>query len=110
MVVKIHVLLDVALEIHRHEGSELHEAGIDFPERALALKRHVVDQIVLEPFQRFAFGEFVHLGRLDPRVDRPRHQGQRRRARGMIVLAHDRGSRERRHRGLADRHHMRARA
>jgi hypothetical protein len=45
---------------------------------------------------------------LDARVDRPRHQGERRGPRGMIVLAHDRGRRQRRHRGLADRHHMRA--
>ena len=110
MAGKIDVLLDMALKVHRHEGGELHEAGIDLPERALALNGHVIDQIVLEPFERLALGEFVDLGRLDAGVDRAGHQGQRRRPRGVIVLRHDRGGGERRHRRLADRHHMRARA
>mgnify|MGYP006179042049 CR=1 FL=1 len=35
--------IHVALEIHGHEAGELDEAGIDLPERALALHRHVVD-------------------------------------------------------------------
>ena len=43
---EVDVLLDMALEIHRHEGGELHEAGIDLAERALALHRHVIDQVV----------------------------------------------------------------
>ena len=71
---EIDVLLDVAFEIHRDESGELHEAGIDLPERALALKRHVVDQVLLEPFDRLALGEFVDLGRLDAGVDRAGHQ------------------------------------
>ena len=106
---EIHVLLDVPLQVHRDERGELHEAGIDLTERALALDRHVVDQVVLEPFDRLALGEFVDLGRQDSRVDRSRHQGQRRRPRRMIVLRHDRRGRQRRDRGLADRDHVRAR-
>ena len=48
--------------------------GRDFStERALALERHVVDQVLLEPFQRLALGEIIDLGRQDPGVDRPRH-------------------------------------
>ena len=86
MMGEIDVLLDVALEIHRDKGGELHEAGIDLAERALALHRHVVDQVLLEPFDRLALGEFVDLGRLDAGVDRAGHQGQGRGARRMIVL------------------------
>ena len=95
---------------HRYEGGELHEAGIDLAECAVALDRHVVDQVLLEPFDRLAFGEFVDLGRLDAGVDRTGHQGQRRRACGMIVLRHDGRRRQRRDRRLADRHHVRARS
>src|SRR6185437_8322728 len=109
VIVQVYVLLDVALEIHRDEGGELHEARIDFPERALALQRYVVDQVTFEPFERLALGELVDLGRLDARVDRARHQRQRRRTRGMIVLAHDRRRSERGYRRLTDRHHVRAR-
>ncbi len=31
---QLHVLLDVAFEIHRDEGGQLHEARIDLAERA----------------------------------------------------------------------------
>ncbi len=109
MVGELDVLLDVALEIHRHKGGELHEAGIDLAERALALNRHVIDQVLFEPFQRFALGELIDLGRLDPGVDRPRHQDQGCRACRVVILTHDGGGRERGHRRLADRDHVRTR-
>ena len=86
MIGEIDMRLDVALQIHRDEGGELHEAGIDLPERALALDRHEVDQVLLEPCDRLALGEFVDLGRLDAGIDRAGHQGQRRGPRRMIVL------------------------
>ena len=84
MIGEFDVLLDVTLEVHRDKGGELDKAGIDLPERALALKRYVVDQIVLEPAQRLAFGEIIDLGRLNAGIDRAGHQGQRRRPRRMV--------------------------
>ena len=109
MIGEVDVLLDMALQVHRHEGGELHEAGIDFSERALALHRHVIDQVFFEPVDRLALGELVDLGRLDPRVDRSGHQGQRGRAGRVVVLRHDGGCGQRRDRRLADRHHVCAR-
>jgi len=40
--------------VHRHKGGQLHEAGIDLTERPLALNRHIIDQVLFEPFQRLA--------------------------------------------------------
>src|SRR6266403_20646 len=57
MVGELDMLLDVALEVHRHKGSKLHEAGIDLAEGALALNRHIIDQVLFKPFQRLALGE-----------------------------------------------------
>jgi hypothetical protein len=52
----------------------------------------------------------VHAGRVDAAVHRAGHQGQAARLGRVVVLGHDGGGGQRRHAGLADGHHVRARA
>ena len=109
IVVELAMRLHMALDVHAHEGGELHEARIDPAERARIAQRHGGDQIALEPFDRLRIGELVHLGRIDAGVDRPRHQGHAARLRGIAGLRHHRGGDEHGDAGLAHRHHMGAR-
>ena len=80
VVEQVDMRLHMAVEVHRHEGGELDEAGIDPPLRALEAQGHAADQVLLEPGDRLFLGEIVDLGRGDARVDRPGHQGNARRA------------------------------
>ena len=63
----------MAFEIHAQERRELHEAWIDLPPSAFIALRHFGDQIPLEPSYRLSNGQFVDFGRVDARIDRPRH-------------------------------------
>src|SRR6266481_349570 len=49
VLVKLPVGLDVPLDVHAHEGSELHKPRIDPPECAGISHRHDRDQVLLEP-------------------------------------------------------------
>ena len=103
--------LHVALEVHAHEGGELDEARIDPAARAgVAHAGTVGDQVVLEPVDRLRLGQLVDLGRIDPGVDRPGHQGHAARLRRIAVLRHHGGGGEHGDAGLAHRDDMRARA
>ncbi len=101
--------LGVAVEIHAHEGGELHEAGIDAPERTVIAEWHARDQVLLEPGHRLALGQFIDLGQVDAGVDRLCHQRHRSRLRRMIILRHDRRGHKRGNAGLTHRNDMGAR-
>ena len=100
----------VVAEIHRHEAGELKEARIDLPPRARIIERHRRDHVLLEPGERALCRDGVDRGRCLARVDRAAHHGERRRATGMFVRVHQAGRCIDRHRGLAYRQHVRARA
>ena len=99
----------VPVEIHADEAGQLQEARIDLAPTAGITQRHFANDVALEPAQRVFLGERVDLGRIDPRVDRPGHQGQAARCGRMAVLGHDRDRRERSDAGLTDRNDVRAR-
>ena len=60
------------------------------------------DQIPLEPIDRPSKGQLVGLGRADPRIDRPRHQGHAAGLRWIAVFRHQRRGGEDGNAGLAD--------
>ena len=101
--------VDMPFQVHRHERRQLHEARVNPPPRARKAPRHGGDQFLVEPFDRLRPRQHVDLGRVHPRVERSRHQGQAARLGGIALLRHDRGGRQSRHRRLAYRHDMRAR-
>ncbi len=92
----------MAVHVHGHEGGQLHEARIDQTARALEPAGHDRDQVLLEPVDRLCGCEIVDLGGVQPAVDRAGHQRQAGGRRRIVVLGHDRGSRERLYAGLAD--------
>ena len=104
------VRLLVLLQVHRHEAGQLDEARIDAPPRAQIGRRHVVDHVRLEPGERPILGQLVGHGRRQARVDRRAHEGHRGRTALLAVVGHQRGGGQDGRPGLANRHHMRARA
>ena len=60
-------------------------------------------------FDRLAHRQLVHLGGVDARVDRPRHQRHAARLRGVMRFRHHGDRRQSLHARLADSQHMRAR-
>ena len=100
----------MAVQVHAHEGGELQEAGIDAAHRAGVAPGHGADQVLLEPLDRLAGGQFVDLGGVDAAVDRPGHQRHAARLRRVVVLCHQRHRGQGRHARLAHRHQVRARA
>ena len=101
--------LKMAVDVHAHEGGELHEAGIDLAPAAAIAIGHRRDQVLLEPLDRLALGELVDLGRVDAGVDRARHQRHRARLRRIVALRHHRRRHQRGDARLAHRDQMRAR-
>ena len=102
--------VEVAAEVHRHEASQLQEAGIHLAPRAGIQAGHGGDHILREPGMGPFGGKRVDRSRCLPRVDRPAHQGERARHAGVLVLRHEGGGGVAGHRGLTDREHVRARA
>ena len=68
--------------------------------------RHPADQIGLEPLDRVLHRQLIDLGRVDPRVDRPGHQGHAARLAGIARLRHQRDRGQHRDRRLAHRDDM----
>ena len=66
--------------------------------------------MTIEPLERMRLREVVDLGRVRPRVDRAAHQDHRGRLARIAARRQQRHRRQHRHRGLADRHDMNARA
>ena len=66
-------------------------------------------RFLLEPLDRPRLRQLVHLGRIDPRIDRPRHQRHAARHRRIAGLRHHRRRGQRRHRRLAHRDDVAAR-
>jgi hypothetical protein len=85
------------------KAGELQEAGIDAPHGAAIAERHGGDQVALEPLDRVARRELVHLGRIDPGVDGPGHQRHAARLGPMTPLSHDGDGGEHGDAGLAHR-------
>jgi hypothetical protein len=108
VLVQVAELLLVALEVHAQEGRKLHEAGVHAPHLARVRRRHVADEVLLEPVDRLAGGQLVHAGGIDAAIDRAGHQRQAARRGGVVVLGHQGGGGQRGHAGLADRDHVRA--
>ena len=98
--------LDVALEVHAHEAVELEKARIDVAHEAGIWKRHLGDDVAAEPVGAALFGELVHRGRIDARIDRPAHQHHGSRHIRIVVRLHERDRGHDRHRRLAHRDHM----
>jgi hypothetical protein len=109
MAEKINLGFDMTIEIHAHESGELKKPRVDAAQGAGIAQRHETDQIALEPLDRPARREPVDLGRVDPRVDRARHQRHAARLRRIGILSHDRHRCEHRDAGLAHTDHMGAR-
>jgi hypothetical protein len=86
------------------------ETRIDPSKRAGIAQWHRSSERALKPVDRPLLGEFVDLGRIHPRVDRPGHQGHGPRLCWITGLCHYRDRRQHRHAGLADRKNMRGRA
>ena len=95
--------LDVAFEVHADEAVELQEARIDVAHEARIGKRHLGDDVAAEPVDAALFGELVHGGRIDARIDRAAHQDHRHRHVGIVVGFHQRDRGHHRHRRLAHR-------
>ncbi len=104
------MLADVALHVHRHEGGQLHEAGIDLPASPRMAIGHGGDQLLLEPRHGLGQRQLVDLGRRRPGVHRPAHQGHGARLGGVLVLGHQGDGGQGVDARLAHRHHMRPRA
>ena len=102
--------LDMAVEIHADEAVELQKAGIDVAHEAGIRKRYLGDDAVAEPVDAAFFGERIHGGRIDSRVDRPAHQGDGSRHVGIAVRFHERDRGHHRDRRLAHRDHVSAAA
>src|SRR3984957_12547916 len=109
VLVELAVRFDVALDVHAHECRELHEARIDAAERARIAQRHRSGERTLEPLDGMLLGEFVHGGRVDAHVDRPRHQRHAARLRLVAGLRHHGCGGAHRHTGLAHCDHVSAR-
>src|SRR3974377_1453155 len=75
MFIKLLVRLDVPFDVHAHERDELDETRIDPSKGAGIAQWHRSSERALKPVDRPLLGEFVDLGRIHPRVDRPGHQG-----------------------------------
>ena len=93
----------VTRQVHRHEGGELDEAGIDMPPGAGIAGRHGSDQVGLEPVQRLGIGQLVDLGGIDTGVHRARHQGHGSGNGLVLVHRHGRHRHQQRGTGLANR-------
>ena len=92
----------MALEVHAHECRNLHEARIDFASSALVAEGDFSDQVMLKPSYRPLNGQLVDFGRVDARIDRPRHQGHAAGLRFITVFRHQRDGSEDGDAGLAD--------
>ena len=90
----------VPVDVHAHEGGELHEARIHAAKGARMAQRHRRDQVSLEPVDRAGLGEFIDPGRVDARIDRSGHQRQAARLRRVVRIRHRRRGRERRRTGM----------
>ncbi len=108
VLVQVAELRLVALQVHAHEGAELHEAGVHAAPRAAVRPGHVADQVALEPADGPIGGQRVDLRGVDAAVHRAGHQGQAARRGGVVVLGHQRGGGQCRHAGLAHGHQVRA--
>ena len=104
MVMALHVIA----QVHAHKARQLQKAWIDPPPGTGILQRYGRDHGVREPFERALHGQIVDAGWRLAGINRAAHHGQRRRAARMLVCRHDRGHRQRRHRGLTHRQHVRA--
>ena len=109
VLVELLMRVVVPIDVHRHEGGELHEAGIDHAARAWVLPRDARDEIALEPAHGLAGGELVDLGRVDARIDGSRHQRHAARLRSVAVGRHHGDGGQRLHARLANSHEVRAR-
>src|SRR5262245_36048691 len=83
------VRLDMAIDIHAHEGSELYKPRIHLSATAAVTVGDACDQVSLKPIDRFRFCELVDLGWIDPRVDGAGHERHRAGLRRTIGLRHD---------------------
>ena len=101
--------LAVALDIHGHEGHELHEAGIDAAAAPGIARRHAADEVFLEPLDRLARRQLVHLRGVDARIDRPGHERHALRLCRVLRLRHDSDGGENLHARLAYGQQMGAR-
>ena len=86
MLIERLVRVDVALEVHAHEGGELHEARIDAAEGAVVAEGDRRDQVLLEPRSACCW-QARSPGRVDAGVDRAGHQGQARGCAGCLSCA-----------------------
>jgi hypothetical protein len=102
VLVEIPVRGEMPARVHRDEARVLQEARIDLATLARIVRRHRVDHVVLEPFDRLRGGEVVDLGRAAACVDRATHHRHRARRR-FTGRSHQRDRREHGHGRLADR-------
>ena len=100
-LIEFAMLRPVPFHVHRHEGGQLQESGIDLAPAPGIAERHGGDQILLEPFDRLLVRQFVDHRRRRARIDRPAHQGHRPGRRRILILGHQRHGGECRHTGLA---------
>ena len=99
----------MAIGVHRHEGCELDESGINAPARPGVARRNARDEAALEPVDRTFEGKRVHLGRIHTRVDGAGHQRHAARLRRVFRLRHDGNGGKDLHARLADGDDVRAR-
>src|SRR6202035_5663290 len=90
-------------------GGKLYKPGVDAPQGAAIVQGHDTDQVALEPIDRPTRRQPVDLRRIDPRVDRTRHQRHAAWLRKIGIFGHNCASREYRDAGLANRYDMRPR-
>ncbi len=100
----------VVAEVHRHEAGELEEARIHLPPGARIEEGDGGDYVLLEPGERTLGGDGVDRGRSLAGVDRATHHAERRRRARILIRVHQADRGIGRHRRLAHRQHMRARA
>src|SRR6516165_5532079 len=106
MVVKVDVRLDVAIEIHRHEGAELDETRINPAPAAFVAAGYAGDQVALKPLDRFTGGKLVDLRRIDASVDGAGHQRHAPWLGGASRVGHDGNSRQNLHARLTNGNHV----
>ncbi len=100
----------VLVQVHRNEGGELHEAGIDAPAGAAVAPGDDADHFLLEPGDGLGFGEDVDAGGVAARVDGAGHQGHGAGGGGVALVGHDGDGGEHGDGGLADADDVAARA
>ena len=106
MAEQVLVRLDMPIQIHGHESSQLQKTWIDPSPKATVGPRYCRDDIALEPFRAVLLRQAIDSRRADPRIDRATRQHQRQRHVRIAGFFHQRHGRQDRHRGLANREDM----